>query len=96
LEFVIYPDGRVEERVKGVKGANCQELTAKLEAALGKVRAGGKEGFVKKEKAYVEISAPVTPPQASRRYYARAQAVRSSPPSLRRHWKRCGRRKQNS
>jgi len=38
LEFTIHADGRVEERVKGVKGANCQGLTQKLEAALGEVR----------------------------------------------------------
>ena len=35
IEFIIYPDGRVEERVIGVKGENCQQLTAKLNEALG-------------------------------------------------------------
>ena len=38
LEFIIHADGRVEERVRGVKGANCQEITAKIESALGEVR----------------------------------------------------------
>ena len=28
IEFRIYPDGRVTEIVKGVKGKNCQEVTA--------------------------------------------------------------------
>ena len=37
IEFIIYPDGRVEERVIGVKGENCQQLTAKLNEALGEV-----------------------------------------------------------
>jgi hypothetical protein len=37
LEFIIYPDGRVEERVRGIKGANCQEVTAEINKALGEV-----------------------------------------------------------
>lgn len=37
LEFVIYPDGRVVEAVKGVKGDRCNELTAEIEAKLGRV-----------------------------------------------------------
>ena len=37
IEFIIYPDGRVEERVIGVKGDNCQELTEKINEALGEV-----------------------------------------------------------
>ncbi len=37
LEFVIYPDGRVQEKVTGVIGANCTEVTAALEAELGQV-----------------------------------------------------------
>ena len=35
LEFIIYPDGRVEERVTGIIGSSCAELTAALEAKLG-------------------------------------------------------------
>lgn len=32
IEFRIYPDGRVTEVVRGVKGKNCEEVTAgKLE-----------------------------------------------------------------
>jgi hypothetical protein len=37
LEFVIYPDGRVQEKVTGVIGASCTEVTAALEAELGQV-----------------------------------------------------------
>ncbi len=37
LEFVIYPDGRVEEKVTGVVGASCEEVTAAIEAQLGQV-----------------------------------------------------------
>ncbi|MGL4378064.1 MAG: DUF2997 domain-containing protein [Microcoleaceae cyanobacterium] len=37
LEFVIYPDGRVQEKVTGIVGASCAEVTALLEAQLGLV-----------------------------------------------------------
>ena len=37
LEFIIYPDGRVKEKVTGVVGASCQEVTAAIEAQLGRV-----------------------------------------------------------
>jgi hypothetical protein len=37
LEFIIYPDGRVEERVSGIVGAGCTEVTAEIEAQLGTV-----------------------------------------------------------
>ena len=37
LEFVIYPDGRVEEKVTGIVGASCAEVTAAIEAQLGHV-----------------------------------------------------------
>ena len=35
--FRIRPDGRVEERVQGIKGTSCQRLTADLEDRLGAV-----------------------------------------------------------
>ncbi len=35
LEFVIYPDGRVVERVTGISGVSCAEVTAAIEADLG-------------------------------------------------------------
>ncbi|TAD98419.1 MAG: DUF2997 domain-containing protein, partial [Oscillatoriales cyanobacterium] len=37
LEFVIYPDGRVQETVTGIIGASCAEVTAAIEAQLGVV-----------------------------------------------------------
>lgn len=37
LEFVIYPDGRVQESVTGIVGASCAEVTAAIEAQLGHV-----------------------------------------------------------
>jgi Protein of unknown function (DUF2997) len=37
LEFVIYPDGRVQEKVTGVVGSSCTKVTAEIEAALGRV-----------------------------------------------------------
>ena len=38
LEFIIYPDGRVQEKVTGVVGASCAEVTAAIEAQLGIVQ----------------------------------------------------------
>ncbi|NJN38128.1 MAG: DUF2997 domain-containing protein [Acaryochloridaceae cyanobacterium CSU_3_4] len=37
LEFVIYPDGRVQEMVTGIVGSSCSEVTAAIEAQLGQV-----------------------------------------------------------
>ncbi|CAJ1970129.1 unnamed protein product [Cylindrotheca closterium] len=37
IEFKIYPDGRVEEKVIGVKGGNCHSVTEKINESLGKV-----------------------------------------------------------
>ena len=35
LEFIIYPDGRVKEKVTGIVGSSCQEVTAAIEKELG-------------------------------------------------------------
>jgi hypothetical protein len=37
IEFKIYPDGRVEEKVIGIKGENCQKVTEKINKVLGEV-----------------------------------------------------------
>lgn len=37
IEFRIFPDGRVEEVVKGVMGGNCNKVTEEINAVLGKV-----------------------------------------------------------
>ena len=34
IRFTIRPNGRVEERVEGVAGEACQQLTQEVEAAL--------------------------------------------------------------
>ena len=51
VRFTIRPDGRVEERVEGVVGDTCQQLTEKLEAALGTVerRESTAESFLQPE-----------------------------------------------
>ncbi len=37
LEFIIYPDGRVQEKVTGVVGQSCTVVTAAIESELGQV-----------------------------------------------------------
>lgn len=37
IEFTIFPDGRVEEVVRGVKGGECNSITEDINAALGEV-----------------------------------------------------------
>ncbi len=37
IEFVIKPDGTVEERVTGVSGPDCEKVTEAIEKALGDV-----------------------------------------------------------
>ena len=37
ITFKIYPDGRVEETVKGVKGMQCNKITEELNEKLGQV-----------------------------------------------------------
>jgi hypothetical protein len=37
LEFIIHPDGRVEERVFGIVGSACAEVTSAIEEKLGTV-----------------------------------------------------------
>ena len=51
VRFTIRPDGRVEEQVEGIAGEACQQLTEKLEAALGTVeqRQPTSEAFLQPE-----------------------------------------------
>ncbi|MBN1430083.1 MAG: DUF2997 domain-containing protein [Anaerolineae bacterium] len=37
IEFVIKPDGTVEERVTGVAGPACEKITEDIERALGDI-----------------------------------------------------------
>ncbi len=39
LEFIIHPDGRVEEKVTGIQGMSCSEVTRQIEEKLGLVMA---------------------------------------------------------
>ena len=51
IRFPIRPNGRVEERVEGVAGEACQQLTQVVEAALGTVerQASTSEAFLQPE-----------------------------------------------
>jgi hypothetical protein len=37
IEFKIYPDGRIEETVRGIKGGDCHKVTEEINNNLGKV-----------------------------------------------------------
>ena len=37
IEYVIKPDGTVEERVSGIDGPDCEKVTEAIEKALGEV-----------------------------------------------------------
>ena len=37
IEFIIRPDGTVEETTRGLKGQACERVTARLEQTLGEV-----------------------------------------------------------
>ncbi|GAB4470301.1 MAG: hypothetical protein Kow00124_06360 [Anaerolineae bacterium] len=37
IEFIIRPDGTVEEKVSGVSGPDCEKITEAVEKALGEV-----------------------------------------------------------
>lgn len=37
IHMTIHKDGRIEQRVEGLKGEACEQLTAELNAKLGKV-----------------------------------------------------------
>lgn len=37
IEYIIRPDGTVEERVEGVPGPTCEQITEPFEETLGEV-----------------------------------------------------------
>lgn len=37
IEFVIRPDGTVEELTRGLKGDSCERVTARIEQTLGRI-----------------------------------------------------------
>ncbi|WP_164929381.1 DUF2997 domain-containing protein [Gloeobacter violaceus] len=44
IEYVIGKDGKITERVSGVEGGHCTEITAELEAALGRIERRESDG----------------------------------------------------
>lgn len=62
LEFIIHPDGRVEERVRGIKGTDCQSVTAEINKQLGEVieTKPTSEMFEQKVELSVDTEAAVT------------------------------------
>ena len=62
VRFKIRSDGRVEERVQGVLGDGCQQLTERLEAALGSVerREDTAEAFLSNESQDQTLPAQLT------------------------------------
>lgn len=58
LEFIIYPDGRVEEKVTGIQGSSCAEVTAAIEEKLGIVasRELTAENFVHASSSHQAVS----------------------------------------
>lgn len=57
LEFIIYPDGRVKEKVTGIVGNSCEEVTLAIEAQLGKVISSEKTSEYFAQKVDQKISA---------------------------------------
>ena len=55
IEYTIYPDGRIEQIVKGVKGEDCLKLTAEIEEELGEVVSQKPTGEMFEQKVEVEI-----------------------------------------
>ncbi|KAL1523274.1 hypothetical protein AB1Y20_018224 [Prymnesium parvum] len=61
LEFIIHADGRVEERVRGVKGQDCNAVTSEINKQLGEVYATKptEEMYEQKVKLNVDVEASV-------------------------------------
>jgi hypothetical protein len=56
LEFIIFPDGRVQEKATGIIGKSCEEVTKAIEAQLGRVIAQEKTGEYYEEKISINNS----------------------------------------
>ena len=67
LEFIIYPDGRVQEKVTGIVGRSCAEVTAAIEEQLGRVMSVEKTSdyYALKQKQKVGDSVTVANPQTT-------------------------------
>jgi hypothetical protein len=64
LEFIIHADGRVEEKVTGITGNSCAEVTAAIEAELGIVLTTETTAEYFAHHPSVSASLPVTNPTA--------------------------------
>jgi len=64
LEFIIHADGRVEEKVTGISGNSCAEVTAAIEAELGIVLTTETTAKYFAHHQPVSASLPVTNPTA--------------------------------
>ncbi|MEA5471595.1 DUF2997 domain-containing protein [Spirulina sp. 06S082] len=67
LEFIIYPDGRVQEKVTGIVGKSCAEVTEAIEAQLGRVMSVEKTSdyYALKQQGKVSDSVAATNPQTT-------------------------------
>lgn len=54
LEFKIFPDGRIEESVRGIKGGQCHKVTDEINAHLGKVVATSPTEEMFEEKVFLQ------------------------------------------
>lgn len=54
IEFKIFPDGRIEESVRGIKGGECHKVTDEINAHLGKVVATTPTEEMFEEKILIE------------------------------------------
>ena len=61
LEFIIHADGRVEERVRGIKGQDCSSVTQEINKQLGEVYESKptEEMFEQKVELTVDVEASV-------------------------------------
>ena len=67
LEFIIYPDGRVQEKVTGIVGRSCAEVTAAIEEQLGRVMSVEKTSdyYALEQKQKIGGSVVATNPQTT-------------------------------
>lgn len=56
IEFRIYPDGRVTEIVRGVRGKNCQDITEAINKQLGNVVASQPTEEMYEEEVFVQTA----------------------------------------
>jgi len=60
IEFKIFPDGRVEETVRGIKGNNCHQVTEKINESLGEVIASAPTEEMYEQELVVDQTIQIT------------------------------------